>query len=113
MYTHKQTPVKTIPALLHYHCIAGNKTFVCILFQLLQKLKKHPVYTDNQSTLEPKYHSKCASGRPRFELATDTLHSTSHPIFNSLLSFLFEVAHAPSAEACLTGWPNVQPQGRD
>jgi len=34
----------------------------------------------------------------------------------SLLFFLFGLAHAPlyaSAEACLTGWPNAQPQLRD
>ena len=34
----------------------------------------------------------------------------------SFLSFLFGVAQLPShasAEACLTGWPNAQPQERD
>jgi len=39
-----------------------------------------------------------------------------HVLFFSFLSFLYEVASAPShtsAEARLTGWPNARPQGRD
>ena len=33
-------------------------------------------------------------------------------LFYLLLSFFYQVARAPSrAEACLTGWPNAQPQG--
>ena len=39
-------------------------------------------------------------------------HLFSTYVFTSFFLFLFGVTHA-SAEACLRGWPNAQPQGSD